>query len=157
MDNNKNYYAEIEIINQRISDCTYYTFEKFISKGLPLLLDYAIKTMDSQIDFAFLFENVRESFGGKIADVSLLETSITNRTIEDFGEYLVNIDEFLSYLNQIPGLELYENTFEFASSEDEGTVGYSIDTIELTEFYYQELQRMEYIGVENKANSKKRM
>ena len=144
MTNIKNYYAETNKIQDYISDCTYYVFEKFIIKGLPLLFDNALKTIDGQIDFGFRFKDIRDSFGGKIANIELLETRYNFNTLDSFGEYLVNVNEFISYLEQIPGIELNENTFDLGRDEDEETVDYSINTKKLIEFYYQELQRIEY-------------
>ena len=154
MTNIKNYYAEIAEIEHRISDCTYYAFEKFISKGVPLLLDNALKTIDSQIDFGFRFEDIRDSFGGKIANATLLETRNKFNTLISFGDYLVNINEFISYLEQIPGIVLNENTFDLERDEEEETVDYSIDTMKLMEFYYEELQRMEYYNSKASISNK---
>lgn len=144
MGNIRNYYAEIDEIKQRISDCTYYVFEKFISEGIPLLLDNALKTIDAQVDFGFRFEEIRDSFGGKIANATLLETRNKFNTLDSFGEYLVNVNELISYLEQIPGIYLNENTFDLGRDDEDESVDYSIDTSKLTDFYYQELQRMEY-------------
>jgi hypothetical protein len=66
MGNIRNYYAEIDEIKHHISDCTYYVFEKFISEGIPLLLDNALKTVDAQVDFGFRFEEIRDSMIGTI-------------------------------------------------------------------------------------------
>lgn len=138
-----NYYEEIKKTGEYESDATYLAYETFILKGIPFLIKKAIKNNDSQIDFGFNFFAIHEGLNGDEAEISLLEVKESRETVSDFGSYYVNINQFLSYVIQIPGITIYENTLD-NGYDGEGYVDYYIKTIDLVNYYYEELQRMEY-------------
>ena len=86
----------------------------------------------------FFFENLRVGFSGAITDVYILDV---NYKKEHLG--LVNYKEFVNYFSQLSSEYNKESNINMLFIP-KTTIIISAPTVELINFYYEELQREQY-------------
>lgn len=118
-------------------DIAYFVYEKIIFEYLPKLIEHALKNHEKMVDIILDIQNIRESFSGKIADIYIMYSS--NHV------YLgtVNLEELLNYFYQVSNKYNKEHDIIVASNLPSHYC-ISATTLDFIEFYYEELQRVQY-------------
>ena len=135
---NNSYLDEFFLKYNCEKDLAYYAYEKVIFEYLPKFIEHALKNYEPIIPIDIFFENLREGFSGAITDVYILDVNYKKVYLG-----LVNYKEFVNYFSQLSSEYNKESNINMLFIP-KTTIIISAPTVELINFYYEELQREQY-------------
>lgn len=123
------------------TDLAYETYEEIIFKYLPRLIKKALNDNDPTISFQLTIENVRSGLSGELANIIL---TTFKEEINDKIAIGINKKEFESYIHNIPTKKDSKIPYDDIAPFYNEIWVLDCNTIDLINFYYEELQRGEY-------------